>query len=179
VDFIETKLSGCFILEPKIHTDERGLFFETFRKEDLEAAVGYNVDFVQENQSISKKGVLRGLHFQKSEAAQAKLISVANGDVLDVIVDLRQESLTYGQHIKIELSSENKKSIFIPKGMAHGFLAISDEVVLTYKCDNYYNPKLESGIIYNDENLNIDWQFPKEQLILSPKDLRLPKFSKQ
>lgn len=175
--FTETNLKGCFIIEPRIFEDERGVFFESFRKDKLEKTLGYKVDFVQENQSISQKGVLRGLHFQEGDAAQAKLIRVIGGKALDVIVDIRENSITYGQHFKVELSSANRKMIFIPKGMAHGFLALTEEVVLTYKCDNYYTPEKEGGINYNDKDLNIDWGFPQKDLILSLKDIELPNFT--
>lgn len=176
--FTETKLSGCFSIEPEVFKDDRGIFFEVFKKSALEKIVGHSIDFVQENQSISKKGVLRGLHFQKGEAAQAKLISVLKGEVLDVIVDIRPDSPTYGEHIKVKLSSKNKKVIYIPKGMAHGFLALSKKVIFNYKCDNYYQPEAERGILYNDKDLNIDWNFPNNDLILSKKDLKLPEFRK-
>ncbi|WP_437371618.1 dTDP-4-dehydrorhamnose 3,5-epimerase [Maribacter litoralis] len=175
---VESKLKGCLILEPQIHIDERGMFFEVFRKKELEFFLGYNIDFVQENTSISKKGVLRGLHFQRGDSAQAKLVSVQRGEVVDVIVDIRPDSASFGQHIKVNLSEANKKCIFIPKGMAHGFLALSNEVVFNYLCDGYYNPKLESGIYYNDSDLAIDWGYPLSELIVSEKDLLLPTFKK-
>ena len=170
----ETELKGCFIIEPKVYGDERGTFLELFKKRELEKELGFAFDFVQENKSISKKGVLRGLHFQTGEAAQAKLVTVQKGEVLDVIVDLRKTSSTFGHFIKIKLSDQNLKSIYIPKGMAHGFLALSQEVVFTYKCDNYYNPDKEAGIIYNDIDLNIDWEFPDIDFIISNKDRNLP-----
>lgn len=172
----ETKLKGCLILEPQIFEDNRGVFYEVFKKKELESVLGYEVDFVQENTSISKKGVLRGLHFQTGDSAQAKLVSVQKGEVVDVIVDVRSDSASYGQHIKINLSETNKKSIFIPKGMAHGFLALTDQVVFNYLCDDYYDPKEESGIIYNDPDLAIDWNYPLSELIVSEKDLLLPTF---
>jgi dTDP-4-dehydrorhamnose 3,5-epimerase len=134
------------------------------------------VEFVQENESFSSKGVLRGLHFQKGVYAQAKLVRVVQGAVLDVAVDLRQDSSTYGQHFSIELSSENKKQLFIPRGFAHGFVVLSDTALFSYKCDNYYNKASESGIIYNDLTLNIDWKLPDDQLQLSKKDLELAGF---
>ena len=177
MNFIDTKLKGCFVLELEVYKDDRGVFFESFKKNELEKTLGYKIEFVQENQSISRKGVLRGLHFQKGEAAQAKLVRVAKGKALDVVVDLRKDSTTYGQHLKIELSAKSKKAIFIPKGMAHGFLALTKKVVLSYKCDNYYAPEKESGIIYNDSNLNIDWGIKNKNFILSEKDMALPKFS--
>jgi len=174
----ETKLKSCLILEPQIFEDNRGVFFEVFKRKELSDFLGYKVDFVQENKSISKKGVLRGLHFQKGESAQAKLVSVQNGSVVDVIVDIRPNSLTFGEHIKVHLSDINNKSIFIPKGMAHGFLALTDQVVFNYLCDDYYNPKEESGILYNDPALAIDWNYPLSELIVSEKDLLLPTFKK-
>ena len=172
----ETRLKGCFIIEPKVFFDERGLFFESFRKEKLEKAIGVPLNFVQDNQSISKKGVLRGLHFQEREHAQSKLIHVIKGEILDVIVDLREESPTFGEHIKVELSESSKISIFIPKGMAHGFVVRSQEAIFCYKCDDYYHQPSERGIIYNDQTLNIDWEYPKENIILSEKDKVLPTF---
>lgn len=172
----ETHLSGCFIIEPKVFFDERGLFFEAFQKKKLEEALGYTVNFVQDNQSISKQGVLRGLHFQEGEYAQAKLVQVIQGEVLDVIVDLRKASPTFGQHITIELSASKKKLIFIPKGIAHGFVVRSAEAIFAYKCDAYYHQPSERGLIYNDGTLGIDWQYPLEKIILSEKDAELPTF---
>ncbi|SEL83628.1 dTDP-4-dehydrorhamnose 3,5-epimerase [Maribacter orientalis] len=173
---IDTKLKGCLILEPRTFQDLRGMFFEVFRKVDLENHLGYKIDFVQENKSISKKGVLRGLHFQTGQAAQAKLVTVQKGEVTDVIVDIRPNSDTFGQHIKVNLSAKTHKSIFIPKGMAHGFLALSEEVVFSYLCDNYYEPKMESGILYNDTDLAIEWDYPIADFIVSEKDMLLPSF---
>lgn len=170
----ETKLKGCLILQPEIFKDNRGSFFEVFKKKELEQFLGESIDFVQENKSISKKGVLRGLHFQIGEAAQAKLVSVQKGEVVDVIVDIRPDSKTFGEYIKVNLSDKNYTSIFIPRDMAHGFLAMTEGTVFTYKCDNYYNPKMESGIIYNDSDLGIDWEFPLSELIISDKDRMLP-----
>ena len=172
----DTKLKGCFLIEPKLFKDQRGAFFETFRKNLLEQTLGYGIDFVQENQSISKKGVLRGLHFQKGSAAQAKLVRVIHGEALDVVVDLRPESETYGHHLKIRLSGGNHKSLFIPKGMAHGFLAFSETVIFAYKCDAYYRPEMEAGIFFNDLDLGIDWEYPFSELIVSDKDRNLPSF---
>ncbi|WP_299798812.1 dTDP-4-dehydrorhamnose 3,5-epimerase [uncultured Maribacter sp.] len=173
---IEIKLKGCLILEPQIFEDNRGVFFEVFKKKELSDFLGYQVDFVQENKSISKKGVLRGLHFQKGNSAQAKLVSVQKGEVVDVIVDIRPDSVTFGEHVKVHLSDVNNKSIFIPKGMAHGFVTLTDNVIFTYLCDNYYDPKKESGILYNDSDLAIDWGFTSSELIVSEKDLILPTF---
>jgi dTDP-4-dehydrorhamnose 3,5-epimerase len=174
VQITETQLKGCYVLEPKIFEDERGIFFESYKNKVFERATGQNIDFVQHNHSISKRGVLRGLHLQTGEHAQSKLITVVRGEVLDVVVDFRKGSETFGQHLKLRLSEENKKSIFIPKGMAHGFLTLSEEAVFTYKCDAYYHPASESGILYSDETLDIDWEYPKEALILSEKDKKLP-----
>ena len=172
----ETNLKGCFVLEPDVFSDERGIFFESFHKSKFQSAIGQQIDFVQDNQSVSKLGVLRGLHFQKGQYAQAKLVRVVKGEALDVVVDLRKDSSTFGQHYKTRLSAANKKSIFIPKGMAHGFLTLNDEVIFTYKCDNYYHKTSERGIAYNDDTLKIDWEYPFEKIILSKKDKQLPTF---
>lgn len=172
--FRETKLKGCFIIEPTIFKDDRGLFYESYQKDEFENLLGERVNFVQDNVSISKKGVLRGLHYQKGDYAQAKLIQVLKGDILDVVVDLRKGSKTFGKHLKLRISSANRKSIFIPKGMAHGFLAMTEEVIFSYKCDNYYNYNAEGGIVYNDVDLDIDWEITTDKLILSKKDLSLP-----
>lgn len=171
---IETKLKGCFILEPTTYKDERGLFYESYQKNRFDRCIGQKVDFVQDNVSISKKGVLRGLHFQKGNSAQSKLVQVLKGEVLDVIVDLREDSPSFGKHFKMKISSENKIAIFIPKGMAHGFLALTDDVIFSYKCDTLYNPISETGILYNDPTLYINWEMAEEELILSEKDLKLP-----
>ena len=172
----KTPLDGCIVLSPTLFSDDRGGFYEAYKKTILDDFLGYKVEFVQDNESFSSKGVLRGLHFQKGVYAQAKLVRVVQGAVLDVAVDLRLESPTYGQHFSIELSSENKKQLFIPRGFAHGFVVLSDTALFSYKCDNYYNKASESGIIYNDPTLNIDWKLPDEQLQLSKKDLELPQF---
>ena len=174
--FKETKLKGCFIIEPTIFKDDRGLFYESYQKDEFENQLGERINFVQDNVSVSKKGVLRGLHYQKGIHAQAKLIQVLKGEALDVVVDLRKGSKTFGKHFKLIISSTNRKSIFIPKGMAHGFLAMTEEVIFTYKCDNYYNYMAEGGIVYNDVDLNIDWEIPADKVILSKKDLSLPAF---
>ena len=173
----KTTLDGCIALSPTLFSDKRGRFFESYKKTILDDFLGYEVEFVQDNESFSSKGVLRGLHFQKGVYAQAKLVRVVQGAVLDVAVDLRLESPTYGQHFSIELSSENKKQLFIPRGFAHGFVVLSDTAVFFYKCDNYYHKDSESGIIYNDPTLNIDWKLPSNQLQLSKKDLELPQFT--
>ena len=173
---VQTPLKGCVVLTPTVFSDGRGRFFESYKKEAFNVALGQEVNFVQDNESFSSKGVLRGLHFQKGKCAQAKLVRVAHGSVLDVAVDLRPNSTTYGEHFSIELSADNKKQLFVPRGFAHGFVVLSDTAVFSYKCDNYYNKESESGIIYDDPTLNIDWKLPSEQLQLSEKDLLLPKF---
>ncbi|MFD1615861.1 dTDP-4-dehydrorhamnose 3,5-epimerase [Gelatiniphilus marinus] len=170
----ETYLKGCFTITPKVIKDERGYFFESFNKAQFEAQTGIFANFVQDNQSQSSKGVLRGLHFQTGKYSQAKLVRVITGSVLDVCVDLRQESLTFGKHFSIVLDAKVNKQLYIPKGFAHGFLVLEDHTIFSYKCDNYYNKASEKGIIYNDKTLNIDWNFPTENLILSKKDKALP-----
>lgn len=172
--FIETKLKGCFILEPKIISDERGYFMESFNTKTFQEGVGQEVTFVQDNQSFSSKGVLRGLHYQCGEHAQAKLVRVLQGEVLDVAVDLRPNSLTFGQCEAVLLSGENQKQFFVPRGFAHGFLVLSETATFFYKCDNFYNKESEGGIMYNDKTVNIDWNFPIDKLIISEKDQVLP-----
>lgn len=173
----ETKLRGCFILEPTVFEDERGYFFESFNEKLFNELTQTNTDFVQDNQSFSTKGVLRGLHYQTGEWSQAKLVRVTSGAVLDVAVDIRKESGTYGQHVSVELSAENKKQLFVPRGFAHGFVVLSDTAEFFYKCDNFYNKASESGIIYNDNALAIDWLLSNNSLIVSEKDADLPAFS--
>jgi len=175
---IETKLKGCFIIEPTIFNDDRGYFFETFNQQKFQELIGEKVNFVQDNESFSSRGVLRGLHYQKGEHAQAKLVRVTHGKILDVAVDLRKNSSTFGEHISVEISSENKKQLFVPRGFAHGFVVLSDTVTFLYKCDNFYNKASEGGIIYNDKALNIDWKIPQKELIISQKDTILPTFEK-
>jgi dTDP-4-dehydrorhamnose 3,5-epimerase len=172
----ETKLKGSFVIEPEVFEDSRGHFFESYHQQKFEDAIGQQIDFVQDNQSMSKQGVLRGLHFQNEQYAQSKLVRVIAGEVLDVIVDLRTKSETFGQHFKLRLSAENQKMIFIPKGMAHGFLTLTKSAIFSYKCDTYYHPAAENGIVYNDESLKIDWEYPSEKIILSQKDTELLKF---
>ena len=174
--FLHTPLNGCIVMTPAIFSDSRGCFYESYKKGVFDEALGYEVNFIQDNESLSFKGVVRGLHFQKGEYAQAKLVRVIQGAVLDVAVDLREQSSTYGQHFSIELSSDNKKQLFIPRGFAHGFVVLSDIAIFSYKCDNYYHKDSESGIIYNDPILNIDWKLPNDHLKLSKKDLELPHF---
>lgn len=172
----ETKLKGCFILQPQVFKDKRGYFIESHNQKAFNEALGLEIDFVQDNESQSSKGVLRGLHYQVGDYAQAKLVRVIKGKVLDVVVDLRSKSPTFGEHVSVELTDENKTQIFIPRGFAHGFLVLEDETIFSYKCDNFYNKEAETGIIYNDEDLGIDWKFSKNELILSNKDLVLPTF---
>jgi len=172
----ETKLKGCFIIKPKIFKDARGVFFESFNQKEFEKFTGIKTGFVQDNQSISSKGVLRGLHFQRGEFSQAKLVRVIKGRVQDVIIDLRPNSKTFGEYISIIISEENNAQVFIPRGMAHGFLVLEDNTIFSYKCDNYYNKLSELGIVYNDIDLNIKWENIEEKFIVSEKDLSLPKF---
>ncbi len=172
----ETHLKGCFIIEPKVFNDERGYFFETFNRQSFQKAVGIDVNFVQDNESASTKGVLRGLHYQTGEYAQAKLVRVIKGKVLDIVVDIRKGSKTFGQHFSIELSEDNKQQLYIPRGFAHGFVVLSETAIFSYKCDNYYNKASEGGIIYNDATLKLDWQLHEDRFIISEKDLLLPTF---
>jgi len=166
----ETKLKGCFITTPKVFQDERGYFFESFNQNAFNKAIGKEVNFVQDNESYSTRGVLRGLHYQIGEFAQAKLVRVIKGAVLDVAVDLRKDSSTYGEHVSVELTEVNKKQFFVPRGFAHGFIVLSEYAVFSYKCDNYYNKESEGGIIYNDKSLNIDWVLNENEFIISEKD---------
>ncbi|MFD1161320.1 MULTISPECIES: dTDP-4-dehydrorhamnose 3,5-epimerase [Hwangdonia] len=170
----ETNLKGCFVIAPNVIEDERGYFFESFNKAQFEAKTGIATNFIQDNQSQSSKGVLRGLHLQTGAFAQAKLVRVIKGKVLDVCVDLRKDSLTFGKHFSIVLDAIEHNQLYIPKGFAHGFLVLEDQTIFSYKCDNYYNKASERGIIYNDKTLNIDWGFPTENLMLSEKDKALP-----
>lgn len=172
----ETRLKGCFVLEPTVFKDERGYFYESHNQNTFNKLIGREVNFVQDNQSFSTKGVVRALHYQIGEHAQAKLVSVLQGTVLDVAVDLRKDSPTFGDHIAVELSAENKKQLFIPRGFAHGFIVLSDTANFFYKCDNFYNKEAEGGIIYNDQDINIDWRINKEDIIVSEKDEVLPNF---
>ena len=172
----ETKLKGCFLIEPTVFKDRRGYFFESFNQQKFNESIGLNINFIQDNESFSVNGTLRGLHYQKGEFAQAKLVRVIKGNVLDIAVDIRKESPTFGEHISLELSEENKKQLFIPRGFAHGFIVLSDTAIFSYKCDNFYNKESEGGIIYNDKDLNIDWKLDESELIFSEKDLELPWF---
>ncbi len=173
--FIQTEFPGLIIFEPAVWEDERGYFFESYNHQLFEKA-GLSYQFVQDNESRSSFGVLRGLHYQLAPYAQAKLVRVLEGEVLDVVVDLRKGSPTYGKSFSITLSGENKKQLMIPRGFAHGFIVKSPQAVFFYKCDNYYSKEHETGIIYNDKSLNIDWELKEEELIISPKDKVLPGF---
>ena len=164
------------MIEPKVFEDARGYFFEAWKQGQFVANVG-KVDFVQDNESKSSFGVLRGLHYQRGEFSQAKLVRVISGRVLDVAVDLRRNSPTFGQHVMVELSGENKRQFFIPRGFAHGFLVLSDEAIFTYKVDNVYAPQAEASILWNDEQLSIDWPLGEDQLLLSEKDKKAKPFS--
>ncbi len=174
MNFISTPISGCFIIEPKVISDERGYFMESFNEKTFQNGVGQEVHFVQDNQSFSSKGVLRGLHYQTGIHAQAKLVRVLSGEVLDVAVDIRPDSATFGQHVSALLSAENQRQFFVPRGFAHGFLVLSETATFFYKCDNFYNAASEGGISYNDPTLNIDWQFATDNLLISEKDAILP-----
>ena len=173
--FTETGIQDLLVFDPKVWGDERGYFFESYNKQTWDAA-GLVVDFVQDNQARSTKGVLRGLHYQKGAAAQSKLVRVTEGEVLDVVVDIRRDSTTYGQWYSILLSAQNKKQLWVPRGFAHGYLVLSDTAEFVYKCDNYYSKADEGGIRFDDPNLNIDWQFDLSLVIVSEKDLELPYF---
>lgn len=169
MNYIQTEIEGVWLMEPKVFSDDRGYFMEAFKREEFEAHIGC-VDFIQDNESKSSFGVLRGLHYQKGECCQAKLVRVIKGQVLDVAVDLRQSSPTFGKYVSALLSEENKRQFFIPRGFAHGFLVLSEEAVFTYKVDNKYAPQAEASILYNDADLAIDWPVPEAQLVLSEKD---------
>jgi dTDP-4-dehydrorhamnose 3,5-epimerase len=176
MNFIEQKIKGVWVIEPKVFNDARGYFFEAFKKDEFEKHVG-KVDFIQDNESKSSYGVLRGLHYQKGEFSQAKLVRVIKGKVIDVAVDLRKSSETFGQYVAVELSEENKRQLFIPRGFAHGFLVLSEEAVFTYKVDNVYAPQADAGIIYNDPQIGIKWEIEADKVLLSEKDCKLPKLA--
>lgn len=170
MQYTETPVKGVFIIEPKVFPDARGYFFEAWKKEEFEEHVG-RVDFVQDNESKSSFGVLRGLHYQKGDCSQAKLVRVIKGCVLDVAVDLRRTSPTFGKHVAVELSDENKRQLFIPRGFAHGFLVLSDEAIFTYKVDNTYAPQAEASIRWDDPEIGIEWPIDRDKVLTSPKDL--------
>ncbi len=173
MNYISTLIPGVWILEPQVFNDTRGYFMETFKKEDFDKHIG-KTDFIQDNESRSSFGVLRGLHFQQGEFAQAKLVRVITGKVLDVAVDIRKDSPTFGKHVAVELSGENKRQLFIPRGFAHGFLVLSEEVVFCYKVDNVYSPQNEGSILYNDAEINIHWPIDPSEIIVSEKDKNAP-----
>lgn len=171
---IGTDIEGVVVIEPAVHPDGRGYFYESYNKAEFDEKV-CQVDFVQDNQSKSSYGVLRGLHYQIGGHAQAKLVRVVSGRVLDVAVDIREDSPTYGRYVAVELSGENMRQFFIPRGFAHGFAVLSLEAVFQYKCDNYYAPQAEAGIAYDDSDIGIDWKIPSQDIVLSEKDRRHPR----
>ena len=173
--FIETGFAGLKVFEPRVFTDSRGYFFESFNAQTFREA-GIETVFVQDNESKSQRGVLRGLHYQLNPFAQAKLVRVVEGEVLDVVLDIRKGSPTFGKHFDILLSAENKKQLFIPRGFAHGFSVVSETCIFQYKCDNYYSKESEGGILFNDADLNIDWQINLQDAVVSDKDNSLPPF---
>ena len=177
MQFVKTAIEDVVIIEPKVHGDERGYFVETFRADKLEVFLGYKINFCQDNESKSSRGVLRGLHYQLAPAAQTKLVRVIQGSVLDVAVDIRKNSPTFGQHVAVELSSENKKQMLVPRGFAHGFVVLEDYTIFAYKVDNYYSPENDRGILFSDEALGIDWKILHDNLNLSDKDTKQPKLS--
>lgn len=177
MQFIRTKIKDVIIIEPQVHGDDRGYFVETFRADKLEKFLEYKINFCQDNESKSSKGVLRGLHYQLLPHAQTKLVRVIQGSVLDVAVDIRENSPTFGQHVSVELTAQNKKQLLIPRGFAHGFVVLEDDTVFVYKVDNYYSPECDRGIAFDDEALGIDWILNHEELNLSAKDKVQPKLN--
>lgn len=171
MNYIKTSIEGVWIIEPKVFNDQRGYFFEAWKQADFDEHIGRHVEFIQDNESKSSYGVLRGLHYQKGEWSQAKLVRVIKGRVLDVAVDIRKSSPTFGQHVAVELSDENKRQFFIPRGFAHGFLVLSDEAIFTYKVDNVYAPQAEAGIRWNDETIAVEWAIDPKDVVTSEKDL--------
>ena len=172
----ETKLKGCFIIEPLFFKDKRGCFLLEFNKKEFIKKTGFTGDFVLGNQSTSEYGVVRGLHLQKGEHSQAKLIRVVKGKILDVAVDVRKDSPTFGKYISTELSEDNNRQLLVPRGFLHGFSVLENETIVSYKCDNYYEPNSEEGVVYNDPELDIDWKLKEEVIILSEKDKKLISF---
>lgn len=171
MDYKKTEIEGVYIIQPKVFKDNRGYFMETFRQSDFDAGIGHHVEFIQDNESKSSRGVLRGLHYQKGEASQAKLVRVIKGRVVDVAVDIRRNSKTFGRYVMVELSEENKTQFFIPRGFAHGFLVLSDEAIFTYKVDNAYAPQQEASIRYDDPDIAIEWPMDMAEVITSEKDM--------
>jgi dTDP-4-dehydrorhamnose 3,5-epimerase len=174
MNFIRTEIPDVIIVEPKVFADDRGYFMETFRQDKLEEFLGFKVNFCQDNESKSSKGVLRGLHYQLPPFAQTKLVRVIKGRVLDVAVDIRKGSPTFGKYVAVELSAENKRQLFVPRGFAHGFVVLEDETVFAYKVDSYYSQECDRGIAFDDPKIGIEWPLPKEQLLLSAKDTKQP-----
>ena len=170
-------IRGALIIEPQVHGDERGYFVETFRQDELDDFLGFKIKFCQDNESKSSRGVLRGLHYQLHPAAQTKLVRVIQGSVLDVAVDIRTGSPTFGKHVAVELNSKNKRQLLVPRGFAHGFVVFENDTVFAYKVDNYYSPQNDRGIAFDDKTLNIDWQIPHSELSLSAKDKVQPKLA--
>jgi dTDP-4-dehydrorhamnose 3,5-epimerase len=174
MELIATKLKDCFILKPNVFNDARGYFFESYNRQQFASISGLDVNFVQDNQAKSNYGIVRGLHFQVGEYAQAKLVRVLQGKVLDVVVDMRLDSPSYLQHISIELSADNNLQLFVPRGFAHGYSVLENDTIFFYKCDNYYHKESEGGIFYNDPSLKINWGIPDEDILVSEKDQHLP-----
>lgn len=174
MQFTRTSIEDVIIIEPQVHGDDRGYFVETFRQDKLDDFLGFNVKFIQDNESKSAKGVLRGLHYQLAPAAQTKLVRVIKGSVLDVAVDIRKGSPTYGEHVSVVLTAENKKQLFVPRGFAHGFVVLEENTVFAYKVDNYYSPENDRGIDFKDPAININWKLHEKQLIISAKDNEQP-----
>ena len=172
-----TPLKDCFIVKPRVFKDERGIFFETFNEKAFVEATGITIPFIQDNQSCSTRGVLRGLHFQTGAMAQAKLVRVAKGEVLDVVVDLRKDSESFGKSFSVVLNDQNHWQLYVPRGFAHGFITLSESSIFCYKCDNFYHKESEAGIIYNDATLSLDWHLSEEEFIVSEKDLELPTYA--
>ena len=177
MNFIRTKIEDVIIIDPKVHGDDRGYFVETFRLDKLAEFLGYKINFCQDNESKSSKGVLRGLHYQLAPSAQTKLVRVISGRVLDVAVDIRKGSPTFGEHVAVELTSENKRQLLVPRGFAHGFIVLEDNTTFAYKVDNYYSPENDRGIAFDDVALNIDWFLEHSELNLSAKDKIQPKLN--
>ena len=173
MEFKETNIKGVYVIEPRVFNDARGYFFEAWKREEFKTNIG-DVEFIQDNESKSSYGVLRGLHYQKGALSQSKLVRVIEGKVLDVAVDLRKSSPTFGKHVMVELSDENKRQFFIPRGFAHGFLVLSEEAIFTYKVDNPYAPQSEAGIRWNDPELGIEWPIDPKDVLTSDKDLKQP-----
>lgn len=171
MEYLKTEIEGVYVLEPKVFRDARGYFFESWRQADFDQHIGRHVEFIQDNESKSSYGVLRGLHYQKGEYSQAKLVRVIRGRVLDVAVDIRKSSPTFGKYVAVELSEDNKRQLFIPRGFAHGFLVLSDEAVFTYKVDNVYAPQHEASIRWNDKDIHIEWPISADDVFTSEKDL--------